>query len=168
LTESADFIVKPDMSNPSVGQVYAQIIRDVVETSRLDFEEGGVDESVLDELSTVGVIPKFTSPEHKYSFVLNSTACLLLYFAFSMAKEGSRECCHCHEAWLAGRSHCSATSDKAENGRGHPQYMSVSTFLWWASHSLPLARTHHSSCDLTFSHQCIYYLVYFIVDANYI
>ena len=36
-----------------VGTVYQQIMRDVVESSRVDFEEGGVDESVLDELTTV-------------------------------------------------------------------------------------------------------------------
>jgi transcription initiation factor TFIIA large subunit len=41
------------MSNPSVGSVYQQIIRDVIDTSRVDFEEGGVDESVLDELARV-------------------------------------------------------------------------------------------------------------------
>jgi hypothetical protein len=36
-----------------VGNVYQQIIRDVVETSRVDFEEGGVDEGVLEELAMV-------------------------------------------------------------------------------------------------------------------
>lgn len=41
------------MSNQTVGAVYQQIIRDVVDSSRVDFEEGGVDESVLDELSRV-------------------------------------------------------------------------------------------------------------------
>ncbi|KAI9744619.1 MAG: transcription factor IIA subunit alpha [Claussenomyces sp. TS43310] len=39
------------MSNSNVGNVYQQIIRDVVESSRVDFEEGGVDEGVLEELS---------------------------------------------------------------------------------------------------------------------
>ncbi|PKS08220.1 hypothetical protein jhhlp_005162 [Lomentospora prolificans] len=38
------------MSNAVVGNVYDQIIKDVIESSRVDFEEGGVDESVLDEL----------------------------------------------------------------------------------------------------------------------
>ncbi|KAI1448760.1 transcription factor IIA, alpha/beta subunit [Annulohypoxylon stygium] len=38
------------MSNSQVGQVYNQIINDVLEASRLDFEEGGVEESVLEEL----------------------------------------------------------------------------------------------------------------------
>ncbi|KFY77966.1 hypothetical protein V499_02779 [Pseudogymnoascus sp. VKM F-103] len=42
------------MSNTTVGAVYQQIIRDVVDSSRVDFEEGGVDESVLDELSRIG------------------------------------------------------------------------------------------------------------------
>lgn len=41
------------MSNATVGNVYHQVIRDVIESSRVDFEEGGVDESVLEELSRV-------------------------------------------------------------------------------------------------------------------
>jgi transcription initiation factor TFIIA large subunit len=44
------------MSNPNVGQVYQQIIEDVLETSRVDFEEGGVEESILDELRKVSSI----------------------------------------------------------------------------------------------------------------
>ncbi|KAK2004755.1 transcription factor IIA, alpha/beta subunit [Colletotrichum falcatum] len=38
------------MSNNAVGAVYEQIIAEVISSSRVDFEEGGVDESVLDEL----------------------------------------------------------------------------------------------------------------------
>ncbi|TVY68891.1 Transcription initiation factor IIA large subunit [Lachnellula suecica] len=38
------------MSNTQVGNVYQQIISDVCESSRVDFEEGGVDEHVLEEL----------------------------------------------------------------------------------------------------------------------
>ncbi|OTB19241.1 hypothetical protein K445DRAFT_54125 [Daldinia sp. EC12] len=38
------------MSNSQVGNVYQQIINDVLEASRIDFEEGGVDEGVLEEL----------------------------------------------------------------------------------------------------------------------
>ncbi|KAI1459999.1 transcription factor IIA, alpha/beta subunit [Annulohypoxylon moriforme] len=38
------------MSNSQVGAVYSQIINDVLEASRVDFEEGGVDETVLEEL----------------------------------------------------------------------------------------------------------------------
>lgn len=41
------------MSNSQVGAVYQQIISDVIETSRIDFEEGGVEESVLEELKKV-------------------------------------------------------------------------------------------------------------------
>jgi hypothetical protein len=41
------------MSNAQVGNVYSQIIGDVIESSRVDFEEGGVDEAVLEELKTV-------------------------------------------------------------------------------------------------------------------
>ncbi|KAI0594801.1 transcription factor IIA, alpha/beta subunit [Biscogniauxia sp. FL1348] len=38
------------MSNAQVGNVYQQIILDVIEASRVDVEEGGVDEGVLEEL----------------------------------------------------------------------------------------------------------------------
>ncbi|RQM05193.1 hypothetical protein DH86_00004029, partial [Scytalidium sp. 3C] len=38
------------MTNNQVGTVYQQIIQDVIESSRVDFEEGGVDEHVLEEL----------------------------------------------------------------------------------------------------------------------
>ncbi|OLN84309.1 Transcription initiation factor IIA large subunit [Colletotrichum chlorophyti] len=38
------------MSNTAVGNVYEQIIQEVINSSRVDFEEGGVDESVLEEL----------------------------------------------------------------------------------------------------------------------
>jgi hypothetical protein len=41
------------MSNTSVGAVYAQIMADVIDSSRIDFEEMGVEESVLDELKKV-------------------------------------------------------------------------------------------------------------------
>ncbi|KAJ5008126.1 Transcription initiation factor IIA large subunit [Colletotrichum sp. SAR 10_99] len=38
------------MSNNAVGNVYEQIINEVINSSRVDFEEGGVDENVLEEL----------------------------------------------------------------------------------------------------------------------
>lgn len=41
------------MSNSQVGPVYQQIISDVIESSRVDFEEGGVEEGVLEELKQV-------------------------------------------------------------------------------------------------------------------
>lgn len=41
------------MSNTQVGNVYSQIIQDVIDSSRVDFEEGGVDDVVLEELKRV-------------------------------------------------------------------------------------------------------------------
>ncbi|PNY26435.1 Transcription initiation factor IIA large subunit [Tolypocladium capitatum] len=38
------------MSNQAVGDVYQSIIEEVINSSRVDFEEGGVEESVLEEL----------------------------------------------------------------------------------------------------------------------
>ncbi|KAI1123244.1 transcription factor IIA, alpha/beta subunit [Nemania abortiva] len=38
------------MSNQQVGGVYQQIINDVIQASRVDFEEGGIDEAVLEQL----------------------------------------------------------------------------------------------------------------------
>lgn len=38
------------MSNNVVGNVYQQVIEEVINASRVDFEEGGVDEAVLEEL----------------------------------------------------------------------------------------------------------------------
>ncbi|CAJ2499963.1 Uu.00g028160.m01.CDS01 [Anthostomella pinea] len=38
------------MSNANVGNIYNTIIQDVMEASRVDFEEGGIEESVLEEL----------------------------------------------------------------------------------------------------------------------
>ncbi|KAK9416491.1 putative Transcription factor IIA, alpha/beta subunit [Seiridium unicorne] len=38
------------MSNSQVGQIYQQIIGDVLDSSRVDLEENGVDESILEEL----------------------------------------------------------------------------------------------------------------------
>lgn len=41
------------MSNQQVGAVYQSVISDVIDSSRVDFEEGGVEESVLEELKLV-------------------------------------------------------------------------------------------------------------------
>lgn len=68
------------MSNNSVGTVYQQIIRDVVESSRVDFEEGGVDEGVLDELSRVSTLPSQiarTCRGLNFTFVAFSYCCPL-------------------------------------------------------------------------------------------
>lgn len=42
------------MSNNAVGNIYQQIINEVIEASRVDFEEGGVEENVLEDLRKVG------------------------------------------------------------------------------------------------------------------
>jgi transcription initiation factor TFIIA large subunit len=49
------------MSNTQVGSIYQQIISDVVESSRVDFEEGGVEEQVLEELRQVWPLSQHTS-----------------------------------------------------------------------------------------------------------
>lgn len=49
------------MSNSAVGNVYQQIIADVIEASRVDLEENGVDESILDELKQVSHPSNFLS-----------------------------------------------------------------------------------------------------------
>jgi transcription initiation factor TFIIA large subunit len=53
------------MSNTQVGNVYSQIIADVIESSRVDFEEGGVDEHVLDELRRVRLYFPFLPSIHR-------------------------------------------------------------------------------------------------------
>jgi transcription initiation factor TFIIA large subunit len=58
------------MSNNTVGSVYLQIINDVIDSSRVDFEEGGVEEAVLEELKQVSLFS--TIPPLLYS------ACSLL------------------------------------------------------------------------------------------
>ena len=49
------------MSNQAVGAVYKAIIDDVVNSSRVDFEESGVEESVLEELRQVRYALSFQS-----------------------------------------------------------------------------------------------------------
>lgn len=41
------------MSNATVGTVYEHIINEVINAVRVDFEENGVDDSVLEELKKV-------------------------------------------------------------------------------------------------------------------
>lgn len=41
------------MSNHAVGNVYQAIIEEVINSSRVDFEESGVEDSVLEELRKV-------------------------------------------------------------------------------------------------------------------
>jgi hypothetical protein len=54
------------MSNQAVGSVYQAIIDEVVNSSRVDFEESGVDEAVLEELRLV-------SNSHEHCVLLSSS-----------------------------------------------------------------------------------------------
>ncbi|KAI0517184.1 hypothetical protein F5B22DRAFT_605232, partial [Xylaria bambusicola] len=47
------------MSNSQVGNVYQQIINDVIAASRVDFEEGGIDDAVLEQLRKVSSMHGF-------------------------------------------------------------------------------------------------------------
>lgn len=49
------------MSNASVGNIYHQIINEVIEASRVDFEDQGVGEEVLEELRKVCFFLPFSS-----------------------------------------------------------------------------------------------------------
>jgi hypothetical protein len=49
------------MSNASVGNIYHQIINEVIEASRVDFEDQGVGEEVLEELRKVCSFLSFLS-----------------------------------------------------------------------------------------------------------
>jgi hypothetical protein len=54
------------MSNQAVGSVYQTIIEEVINSSRVDFEESGVEEAVLEELRLVSTavicVPTFACP----------------------------------------------------------------------------------------------------------
>lgn len=69
------------MSNTQVGSIYQQIISDVVESSRVDFEEGGVEEQVLEELRQVRPLSKHTAPSH-------DTALLTSHLIFTESSPG--------------------------------------------------------------------------------
>ncbi|TVY38515.1 hypothetical protein LSUB1_G005847 [Lachnellula subtilissima] len=65
------------MSNTQVGNVYQQIIADVVESSRVDFEEGGVDDNVLEELRLSIII-----------FFFSASCSVVLCFASILNRSG--------------------------------------------------------------------------------
>lgn len=58
------------MSNNLVGTIYQQIINEVIEASRVDFEDQGVGEDVLDELRRVRFLPPFLVTHQTTSFLL--------------------------------------------------------------------------------------------------
>lgn len=71
------------MSNVSVGNIYHQIINEVIEASRVDFEDQGVGEEVLEELRKVCSLPPLlclpctscTPPERRCRLHPASDAC---------------------------------------------------------------------------------------------
>lgn len=50
------------MSNAAVGPIYEAIIQEVVNAVRVDFEENGVDEGVLEDLKKVSTASLSISP----------------------------------------------------------------------------------------------------------
>lgn len=50
------------MSNATVGNVYDHIIQEVINAVRVDFEENGVDDGILEELKKVRLSPSPDSP----------------------------------------------------------------------------------------------------------
>lgn len=63
------------MSNNLVGTIYQQIINEVIEASRVDFEDQGVGEDVLDELRMVRFLPLFLVTNQ----TISSTFCLSIH-----------------------------------------------------------------------------------------
>jgi hypothetical protein len=86
------------MSNQAVGAVYKAIIDDVVNSSRVDFEESGVEESVLEELRQVRYALSVQSfglvrlalfsgtawVEQKKSSSTKTSVCLFLLFSHNL------------------------------------------------------------------------------------
>lgn len=66
------------MSNQAVGSVYQTIIEEVINSSRVDFEESGVEEAVLEELRLVSTavicVPTFACPSLSLVSIKPSTA----------------------------------------------------------------------------------------------
>lgn len=67
------------MSNSLVGSVYSTIIDEVISSSRVDFEESGVDEAALEILRKVGLfilhLPCFACPAKGRSMSARTLAC---------------------------------------------------------------------------------------------
>ena len=111
------------MSNQQVGAVYQQIIADVVESSRVDFEEGGVDDHVLEELRLVRAIAflRILSFTFIYSHLRNSIK-LSKYFLSSRSTVES--CC-----WGVGEfSFCCDLGPAAWS-----EQLQSPEFSWWAT-----------------------------------
>ncbi len=83
------------MSNSVVGTVYEQIIEDVISTSRVDFEENGVDESVLDALRMVrlSLFSFFAFPVSPVFLRPSSSGHRCLFRAECFSNAGKIRCC---------------------------------------------------------------------------
>lgn len=78
------------MSNSQVGAIYQQIIEDVLDSSRVDLEENGVDESILEELKLVSNPSPQTDAGHKTPINLQHLASLpLIPFLFAPSALGN-------------------------------------------------------------------------------
>lgn len=75
------------MSNQAVGPVYQSIIEEVINSSRVDFEENGVEESVLEELRLVS--PEFFSQ----SAPSRGTSAVVKCRVFAHTKDGGEGGC---------------------------------------------------------------------------
>jgi hypothetical protein len=88
------------MSNQAVGSVYKAIIDEVVNSSRVDFEESGVEESVLEELRQVRWAPFF------HVVVLFDSYCPVLGHYLRWVEEAfaiNKDECRCVSALLFSR-----------------------------------------------------------------
>lgn len=76
------------MSNNTVGAIYRSIIEEVIESSRTDFEEGGVDESVLEDLRQVRCLCHHDHQKHQHpsscirDYVLTQSVSKSIRFSF--------------------------------------------------------------------------------------
>lgn len=126
----------PKMSNTQVGNVYSQIITDVIDSSRVDFEEGGVDETVLEELRLVrcALLPLFF---HSiiYSFLplalhvvnISKLSAYFLTSTFSLCRVDGRRCvpfswCEIH---FLRRSPAAWWLCRPASGVGGPLYLAL-------------------------------------------
>ncbi|KJR85949.1 transcription initiation factor TFIIA large subunit [Sporothrix schenckii 1099-18] len=133
------------MSNNVVGSVYEQIIEDVLSTSRVDFEENGVDEGVLDELrrsfaSSIVLAPSRARRNvFRFSFFSSRNKCsrlvsvsFLLLFVFKLPFQAS--CRRGLVAFLSPHRPRSGGQKARREGRGGWQrkltQFNVAQFPW--------------------------------------
>ncbi|KXJ91266.1 transcription factor IIA, alpha/beta subunit [Microdochium bolleyi] len=79
------------MSNNQVGSVYQQIIQDVIDSSRVDFEEGGIDEGVLEELKKTWSPARAAIKTHAGVTTLRKTSPAVSVLVFGWQKKLSQQ-----------------------------------------------------------------------------